>query len=147
MQKFDGVFNGNDVIGARDVDPVDQGGQSGALAAAGRAGDQDHAPLLLSELVHNFGQFQLFDGLHLGGNQANRHANVAPLLEHVHTKSAQPGDTVSHIQVGRFLELLLLPIVHHAEGHTQHDFARDAGKLVEGFQLTLRADVRVVPYF
>ena len=51
VQKFDGVFNGDDVIGAGGVDAVDHGGQGGGLAGTGGAGDQHQAALLFADLV------------------------------------------------------------------------------------------------
>ncbi len=46
MQKFDGVFDGDQVIGAVGVDAVDHGGEGGGLTGTGGAGDQ-HQPALL----------------------------------------------------------------------------------------------------
>ena len=52
MHELDGVLDGEDVGLARVVDLVDHGGQGGAFAAAGGAGDQDEALLQHHFLQH-----------------------------------------------------------------------------------------------
>src|SRR5205807_10134393 len=58
MYILDRIFQGDDVNGLRFVDLVQNGGQRGRLAAAGRARDQNEAGFFLSDLVKNFRQPQ-----------------------------------------------------------------------------------------
>ncbi len=71
-------------------------------------------------------KIQFFDGANLGGNDAQDHADVAALLKNVDAEAAEAGDAVGHVEFGGLLEFLLLPVGHHAEGHGEHFFRRDA---------------------
>jgi hypothetical protein len=79
--------------------------------------------------VHHRRQIQLFDGANLGGNNAQHHAHIAALLKDVDAEAPQAGHAIGHVQLGRLLELLLLAVGHHAEGHGEHLFRSDAGHL------------------
>ena len=59
----------------------------------------------------------------------------------------EAGDAVSHIQLSGFLELLFLPVGHHAESHRQHLFRRDAGNVGDGRELAIHAQIGVVTDF
>ena len=72
------------------------------------------------------GRFSSSDGANLGGDHAQHHAHVAALLEDVDAEAPQSGHAVGHVQLGGFLEFLLLAVGHHAERHRQHLFRRDA---------------------
>ena len=50
VQEFDGVFDGDEVIGAVGVDAVDHGGERGGLTGTGGAGDEDQAALLFANV-------------------------------------------------------------------------------------------------
>src|SRR6202012_4519626 len=107
----------------------------------GGAGDEDQAALLYANPVDDGRKVELFGGANLGGDDAEDHADVAALLEDVHTEAAQAGDAVRHIEFGGFLELLLLPVGHHAEGHGEHFFRRDAGDVGERREEAVNAQV------
>ena len=147
VQEFDGVLDGNDVVGALRIDAVNHRGQRGGLAASGGAGNQHHAAALLADLIHHLGQVEFLERPDLGGDDAKHHADVAALLEDVNTEAAQTGHAVGHIELGLFLELLLLAIGHDAERHAQHVFARDARELRQGVQLAVHANIGVVSDF
>ncbi len=131
MQEFDGVFDGDEVIGARGVDAVDHGGEGGRFTGTSRAGDEDQAALFFANFVDDGGKVELFGGANLGGDDAEDHADVAALLEDVDAEAAEAGDAVSHVEFGGFFEFLLLPVGHHAECHGEHFFRRDAGDVGE----------------
>ena len=82
--------------------------------------------------------------LDLGGDDAEHHADVAALLEDVDTEAAQSGDAIRHVEFGIFLELLLLPVGHHAERHVQHVLGGHAGLICQRDQFAIHADVRIV---
>ena len=79
------------------------------------------------------GRFSSSDRANLRGDHAQHHAHVAALLEHVDAEAAQSRHAVGHVELGRFLEFLLLAVGHHAERHRQHLFGRDARHVVCGF--------------
>src|SRR5580692_815272 len=147
VQIFDRVFDGDDVLGAQRVNAVDHRGERRRFSGTGGAGGENQAALLFAKLRKNAREFKFFDGANFGGNDAQDHADVAALLEYVHTKASEAGDAVSHIEFGGFLEFLLLPVGHHAEGHGQHFFRRDAWHVVERVQDAIDAKVRVVADF
>src|SRR3984957_15586211 len=147
VQIFDRVFDGDDVLGAQRIDAVDHRGERGRLTGTGGAGSENQAALLFANLRKDAREFEFLDGANLGGNDAQDHADVAALLEHVHAEASEAGDAVSHIEFGGFLEFLLLAIGHHAEGHGQHFFRRDARHVVERVQDAINAKIRVVADF
>ena len=147
VQKFDGVFDGDDVIGAGGVDAVDHGGQRGRFTGTGGAGDEHQPALLFANLFDDVRQIEFFDGANLGGNDAQHHADVAALLKYVHTEAAQSGDAVGHIEFGGFFEFLLLAVGHHAERHGQHFFRRDAGDVGERHERAVNAQIGMVADF
>ena len=99
----------------------------GGFTGTGGAGDEDQAALLFANFADDGGKIQFFDGANFGGDDAENHADVAALLENVDAEAAQAGDAVRHVELGGFLELLLLAVGHHAERHGEHFFRRDAG--------------------
>src|SRR3984957_10279390 len=147
VQIFDRVFDGDDVLGAQRVDAVDHRGECGRFTGTSGAGGENQTALLFANLRKDAREFEFFDGANLGGNDAQNHADVAALLEHVHTETSQAGDAVGHIEFGGFLEFLFLPVGHHAEGHGQHFFRRDARHVVERVQDAINAKIRVVADF
>ena len=146
VQELDGIFDGNNVVGARGVDAVNHGGERGGLAAARGPRHQRYAAPLLADLVKDFGHEQLVERPNLGGDDAQYHSHVAALLEDVHAEAAEARYAVRHVELSLLLELLLLAVGHHAEGHVQHVFARDARKLRQRRELPVHADVRVVAH-
>src|SRR5262249_2632575 len=102
VQELDGVFDGDEGVGAVGVDAVDDGCESGGLAGTGGAGDEDEAALLFANLADHGGQIQLFRGADLGGDDAQNHADVAALLKDVDAEAAEAGDAISHVQFGGF---------------------------------------------
>ena len=147
VQKLDGVFDGDQVIGARRVDAVNHRGKRGGLTGAGSPRDQHQAALLFANLGDDRRKVQFFRSANLGRNDAQNHADVAALLKNVDAEAAQAGHAVSHIELGSFFELLFLPVGHHAEGHGKHFFRRNAGHFGDGIQHAVHAQVRVVADF
>src|SRR5207248_7247344 len=74
MQKFDRVFDGDQVIGARGVDAIDHRSESGGLTGTGGAGDENQATLLFANFSDDWRKIQLFGSANLGGNHAENHA-------------------------------------------------------------------------
>ena len=147
VQKLDGVLDGDEVVGAVGVDAVNHGGKRGGLTGTGGAGDKDKAALLFANFSDDTGEIELFDGANLRGNDAENHADVAALLKNVDAEAAKAGDAVSHVEFSSLLEFLFLPVGHHAEGHGEHFFGRDAGNVGDGGEQTVHAKVGMVADF
>src|SRR5271170_7026040 len=147
VEIFDRIFNGDDVLGAQRIDAVNHGGERRGLAGTGSAGGENQAALLFANGGENARQFELFDGANFCGDDAQNHADVAALLENVDAEATQAGDAVGHVEFGGFLELLLLAIGHHAEGHGEHFFRRDAWYVAERVQDAIHTKVRVIADF
>ena len=146
MQKFDGVFDGDDVLGAGGVDAVHHGGQRGRLTGAGDAGDQNQAARHFANLFHDLRQIEFVEGANLGGNDAQHQSHVAALLEDVHTEAAQSGDAVGHVDFRGLFEFLFLARRHHAERHGQHILGADARLVGQRSQVAIDAQMGIVAY-
>ena len=79
-----------------------------------------------------FGRKKFVEGANLGRNDAEHQADVAALLEYVHTEATEAGDAVGHIDFRGLFEFLFLARRHHAKSHVQHVFGRDAGLIGQG---------------
>ena len=146
MQKFDGIFNGDDVFGAGGVDAVDHGGEGGRLARSGDAGHEHQSARHVADLFDDFGKKQFIEGADFGGNDAEDEPHIAALLEDVDTEPSQAGDAISHIDFGGLFEFLFLARRHHAEGHVQHVFRGDARLFGERQQVAINAQVGVISH-
>src|SRR5580658_3871485 len=147
VQIFDRVFDGDDVLGAQRVDAVNHRGECSGFAGTGGAGGENQAALLFANGGEYAREFEFFDSANFCGDDAQDHADVAALLENVDAETAEAGDAVGHVQFGGFLELLLLAIGHHAEGHGKHFFRRDARHVAERIQDAINAEIGVVADF
>src|SRR5206468_9894771 len=92
MQKFDRVFDGDDVLGAGGVDTVDHGRQRRGLTGAGDSSNQHQAARHVADLLHHLGQEQFIERANLGRDDAEHQSDVAALLKDVDTKASQAGD-------------------------------------------------------
>jgi len=64
LDDFDGVFDGDDVVGAGGVEVVHHGGEGGGFAGADRAGDEDEAVVVAEEFFEGFlvlGEAEVFE--------------------------------------------------------------------------------------
>jgi hypothetical protein len=97
VQELNGVFDGDQVIGARSVDAVDHRGESGGLTGTGGSRNQYKPALLFANFVDHRRQVQFVGSANLGGNNAEHHTDVAALLKYVYTEAAQARYAVRHI--------------------------------------------------
>jgi len=142
VEELDGVLDGDDVVGLVLVDVVDHRGQRRRLAATGGPGDQNQAAGDQGDLLEHLGQIQLVECLDVGGDDAEDQRDRAPLLEDVHAEPAQGLDAVGQIELGVFLEIQLLAVVHDAEGHEERVFLRQLLEVDERHQFAIDANVR-----
>jgi len=147
VQELNGVFDGDQVVGAIGVDAVDHRGQCGGLTGTGSSGNQHQPALFFANLADDRGEVQFLRGANFCRNDAQHHADVAALLKDVDAEAAQARDAVRHVQFRRFLELLLLAVGHHAESHGEHFFRRDARHVGDRGEQTVNAQVGVIADF
>src|SRR5207302_300607 len=88
VQKLDGVFDGDQVVSARGIDPVDDSRQRCGLTGTGGSRDQNQAALFFANFVDDRGKVQLFVGADFRGDDAKHHADVAALLKNVDAETA-----------------------------------------------------------
>src|SRR5713226_7276882 len=147
VEKFDGVFDGDQVFGAVGVDAVDHRRQRGGLTGTGGSGNQHQPALFFANFGDDGGKVQFVRGANFRRDDAQHHADVAALLKDVDAEAAEAGNAIGHIQFRRFLELLLLSVGHHAEGHRKHLFGRDARHVGERGKQAVHAQVRMIADF
>ena len=141
MQELDGVLDGDDVMRAGLVDLVDDGGQRGGLARAGRPGDQDEAPRLVTERVEHLGQTQVVDRLDLDGHHPEGRRQSSALEEGVHAKASHAVERVGEVHLPVGLELLALVLGEDAVDHLSGG-DRVQRRVVESLEMAVDADHR-----
>ena len=129
------------------VDAVDHRRERRGFARTGGSGHEHQSALLFADAFDHARQVEFLDRANLGGNDAQHHADVAALLEHVDAEAAQARDAVGHVQLGRFLELLLLAVGHHAERHGEHFFRSDARNVGQRRERAVDAQTGMVADF
>src|SRR5205085_7947965 len=89
MQKFDRIFDGDDVTAARRVNAIDHRRQRCRLSGSSRAGDEDETAPFLGDLLYDRRQTELCNALRVIGNNAQHNTHRAALLKKVCTKASQ----------------------------------------------------------
>ena len=89
VQELDRILDRHHVRRARLVDVVDHRRERGALAAAGRAGDEHEAALFLRDLLQHRRQAELVDRADRHRDDAQHEADGAALLEDVAAEAAE----------------------------------------------------------
>lgn len=88
MYKFNRVFNGQDMFFPRDIDFIDDSGESSRLTGAGRTGDEDNAARLLRDDFKAGRRFEFFQTKDFSRNSPANDAWPASLLKEVDTESS-----------------------------------------------------------
>ena len=132
------------MLGAAGVDAIDHGRQRGGFARAGDPGDQHQAARFVADPVDDRRQVKLVQRAYFRGNGAHYDSHVATLLEDADAEAANAGDPVGQVQFAGFLQLLFLPVVHHAESHAQHVFRVDACKLGQGHEVAVNPQMGII---
>ena len=88
------------------VQQVDHRRERGGLAGAGGAGDQDHALVVVAELLDDRRQAQLVDARDLGRDGAEHGADAGVLAEHVDAEAPALGRHVGEVEVVALAEML-----------------------------------------
>ena len=146
MQKFDRIFNRNNVFRARRVHPIHHRRQRRRFAGPRNPRHQHQPAWHVADLLHDFRQEQFVKRSNFRWNDAQHQSHVAALLENVHTEASQAGHAVRHIDFRSLFELLFLPRRHHTERHVQHVLGADARLFGQRHQLTVNPQMRIVPH-
>src|SRR5581483_9612372 len=144
MQEFDRIFDGDDVFGTKRVHAIDHRRQGGRFSGTGDTGYENESASLVANFLNDFGEIEFVKNTDLGRNHTQDQADIAALLEDVHTEASQTGNAIGHIKFGRLFEFLLLTIGHHAEGHVQHVLRSRARLLAQRHEFSVDANVRKV---
>src|SRR5712692_9985168 len=141
-EKLDRVLDGHDVVGLVRVDVVDHRGERGGLSRAGRSRHQNQPALVEGDLLQHQGEQQLPDGQDLDRDHSEDRADRPALLEQVDAKPAQPRHAISQVHLVGSFELVLLELVHDAEGHARDFLRRKTLAVLQRNQRTIDAEHR-----
>ena len=120
MEELDRILDRHHVRASRAVDVVDHRRERGALAAAGRAGDQHEAAFFLGDSLQDRRQPQLVDRPNLHRDDAQHQADRAALLEDVDAEAPEARHAVGEVELLRLLEFLTLRRRHDRRAHRHH---------------------------
>ena len=137
MHELDRILDRDDVARARAVDVVDHRRQRRRLARAGDAGDEDEPALLLAHLLDRRRQVELVEPGHLGRDDAQHHAGLAALLEHVDAIADPVGRAVAEVGIVMDVELRPLLVVHQIDGECSDDLGRQRRSVAQRSQVSL----------
>src|SRR6266853_1982575 len=105
MQKLDGIFNGEDVIGLVLIHFVEDGSEGRRLAGARRAGYQDNAVAQFHNFPQHVRQMHLLEAGNLVWDYAHHYSAATPLPENVDAETRHALNTVGKIGGTILLEL------------------------------------------
>ena len=108
VEELDRILDGQDVLRARPVDPVDQRGERRRLAGAGGAGDEHEAARLLAELVEALRHCELLERLDPRRDHPERGPEAHPLVVGVDAEARDARERVGEVELALGLEQLLL---------------------------------------
>jgi len=126
MQKLDGIFDGEYVVGLLFVHSVENGRERGGFSGAGRAGDKYHAIPQINDLFQRRGQMELVKSWNLVWNDPHDDGATAALLENIDAKPGNSGDSVRKIGGAFLLELPDSRFI------LTHDFVSDVVGVLRG---------------
>src|SRR5579871_3100014 len=99
MDELDRILEADDVERAGGIEVVDHRGERRGLAGPGRAGDEDHALMVVAELLDERWQSELIERRHLVGNCAKGGPQTGLLAKDVDAKASPVGRYVGEIEV------------------------------------------------
>jgi len=117
VDKFERVFDRDDVAGPLLVNNVDHRGERRGLTGTGRTRDENQAEAVLAKLAENRGQTQLFDGHDAKRNDTHHDRPGRALHVDVRTDTALPFDFEREVHFEGLFKLLYLPLGHDLADH------------------------------
>ena len=137
VQKFDGIFDGQDVKGLVFVHLVDDGGERGGFSRSGGAGDQDDAVAEVHDIFELRRKVQLFETGNTIGNHAHDDGVAAALAKDIDAEAGDAGKPIGEIGGAILLQFADRMVV------LAHDVVGDEARVIraQGFQtLELQLD-------
>ena len=145
VQILDRVLDRDDVLEGGFVDVLDDRGERGRLPAAGRAGDQDDAALLLRQLADHIGHAEVAERANRIGDDPEDHRHAASLHVGVDAEAREVLDRVGEVELVMLLELLHARVGQHRVEHVHGVLrAERHRRVVEPAQLAVEPDQRAV---
>ena len=108
VDDLDRILDGDDVLLARAVDPVDHRRERRRLARAGRARDQDQPAVLLGQLLDAGREPELLEARHDARHVAEGERDRAPLAKAVDAEAADLARDEGGVELARLVEVLAL---------------------------------------
>src|SRR5882762_714851 len=105
MQKFDGIFDGENMEGLLHIHFVDYGGQRRGFAGAGWASYQDDSVLDVNDFFESGREFQVIEAGNLVGDNAHDDGATATLAENVDAKAAHARKAIGEVSRAVCIEL------------------------------------------
>ena len=106
VDELDRIFQRDDVVGLGAVDLVENGGERGRLARAGRAGDEHQPRLFPANLLEDRRQVQAFERGDDRVELAHDHADATLLAEDVHTEARLRAELVTAVARAGFEQVI-----------------------------------------
>ena len=108
VHELDRVLQADDVQVLGAVQVIDHGRERGGLAGAGGARHEDHALVMIAELLDDLRQVELLELRDIAGNESEGGADARLLAKHVDAETAGVLGYVGHVDVAPAAEALLL---------------------------------------
>src|SRR5574341_92569 len=115
MDKFDGVFDGQDMAFESFVEIVDHARKRGRFTGTRRTGNEDQSFLLLSELLENWRHAELFESENFCRNRPEDRRLSLALHKNVDTETGVFSQGERKIAFQSFLKDFALRVTHDIE--------------------------------
>ena len=113
MDKFNRVFDRDDMTVSGPVDIVDHGGESRGFSASGRTRHQDQPLVESAEICDNGRQIQLLEGHDSCRDHTGYNPDSVQIAEHVHTETvAGRFQLIRQVGIAAFIELFDIALRH-----------------------------------
>ena len=109
VHELDRIFQADDVHLTRLVQVIDHRGERRRLAGSGGAGDEDHALMVVAELLDDRRQAEAIDRRHSEGNGAEGRADAGLFAKDVDAKAAAVGGDIGEVDVVALAQLSWWP--------------------------------------
>jgi len=129
VNKFDRVFDGQNVLVFVLVDVVNDGRQGSTFARTGGPRNQNHTVRLRADILGSLAHTKLFHRQYLGGNGTEYCTGTAILIRGVYPKAGQPWNFEGKVGLKQLFVVLALLIVHHLVNQLMYVFMLHRGKV------------------
>src|SRR5437899_2571621 len=105
MKKFDGVFNGEDMVGLLLIHLVEDGGECGGFPGTCRPCDKHNTVPQIHNFLQAFREMQLIEPGDFVGNDTHYNGAASALFENIHSKARHTRDSIGKVCRAILLEL------------------------------------------